>query len=467
MILERAGETISQAATAADITQALAKPGGSDGPIKLTAKTGDYIEARRDEAGAIRVAYQERASVHYAQAALTETQLRAALLSYLARDGRWKRICQTPAAAAPSAFSSLVSAIYGPPESRKKLDIPMPVAIVATGVGILLTILPWIPNSLSPLRLLPGFMRDAGGVTIIFLSMPLLILVGLAAKLMEVHKARHWPQAAGRIVHSAIEAKEVRNVDGEPRVVNVPAIAYEFTANGFPRSGTRVSIGEDPTGANTEATLARYPVGANIVVHYNPNDPGDCVLDYSTPFTGMGQGCATSLASLAVIGGLVYYVYRNFGRLEAALPPGANPKLMIFSGLFGVVTLGAFLSGLRRPRWPRTPGKVMESRVESFVHMENNRFRTSYRPVVEYAFTVRDHDYRSQQIALNWTVSGAEGLAQKMAAKYPVGATVTVFYDPANPSHAALDLNPPFNWLLLLTAMLTLGVALYASKLAG
>jgi hypothetical protein len=283
--------------------------------------------------------------------------------------------------------------------------------------------------------------------------------------LLQARKAAHWPQAPGRIVKSTIEAKEVRNMEGESSVTNVPAIAYEFTANGFPRRGTRIAIGQDTGGANTEATLARYPVGANVVVHYNPKDPNDCVLDYSGPFKGTRQGCATSIASLSVIGGLIYFGYTNFDKLVAALPPDANPRLMVFTGLLGLVALGASLGARRGPKWPQTAGKVVSSTTEPCTQVVDGRHLTAYRPVVEYAYTVRDHEYRGQQITLNVTTAGSQDSAKATAAKYPAGASVAVFYDPANPGHAALTVHSPYQWGGLVVAAFLLAVAVYASAL--
>ena len=54
---------------------------------------------------------------------------------------------------------------------------------------------------------------------------------------------------------------------GRPvELTNYPAIEYEYSVAGQSFTGRRISIGEDTGGANTEATLAHYPLGATVML---------------------------------------------------------------------------------------------------------------------------------------------------------------------------------------------------------
>ena len=351
-------------------------------------------------------------------------------------------------------------------------SVPMPVIVIGVALGITLTLLPLIPESWLPLFLLPSFMREKAAfpVALIFLAMPTLLIAALISKLLEARRAATWPNAAGRVVKSAVEARHTPHADGPTTVENLPDIAYEFTVAGKPYRGSRINLDEIQDPAQLEATLARYPVGANVIVHYDPKDPENCVLERDIP-KGMGKGCLAGLACLALIGAAIYAVYANFGAIEAALPAKANAKLMVFAGLFGLVALRMFFmvrkASAAAASWPSTSGKVVTSTVESYQKRIDRSTSTFYEPVVEYAYRVHGREFRSRQITLGSTSGGSRGFAEKAAARYPVGMTVELRYDPANPSQAALRIGGSQNWIILAVALLAFACAIYAGGFFG
>ncbi len=105
----------------------------------------------------------------------------------------------------------------------------------------------------------------------------------------------------------------------------------------------------------------------------------------------------------------------------------------------------------------------MLSRTESYRARASRTTVTSYVPVVEYAYTVNGHEYRSRQIQLDDDGGGESADdAKKMAARYSEGSEVDVHYDPANPGSAALEKPTGTAWYLLAIAVLCFGVAAYA-----
>ena len=54
----------------------------------------------------------------------------------------------------------------------------------------------------------------------------------------------------GRIVKSDVMASHQQRIDEATEVVDLPAIEYEFSANGRNYIGRRISVGEDSGGAN-------------------------------------------------------------------------------------------------------------------------------------------------------------------------------------------------------------------------
>lgn len=87
--------------------------------------------------------------------------------------------------------------------------------------------------------------------------------------------------------------------------------------------------------------------------------------------------------------------------------------------------------------WSSTTGTVLMSTVQS---KRTGKSRSTY-PVVVYQYTVNGQNHQGQRIKageqfMNIRVAGQ---AQATAARYPVGATVTVYYNPGNPAESALE----------------------------
>lgn len=86
--------------------------------------------------------------------------------------------------------------------------------------------------------------------------------------------------------------------------------------------------------------------------------------------------------------------------------------------------------------WRRTQGRVLKSRVEV-----SGGEVASVSPYVLYEYEVHGQMYQSVQIQAGdrFMRSGSSRDAYETVDKYPVGATVTVYYDPSNPAEAALE----------------------------
>lgn len=86
--------------------------------------------------------------------------------------------------------------------------------------------------------------------------------------------------------------------------------------------------------------------------------------------------------------------------------------------------------------WHMTTGKVIKSRVE--VSGGDN---ASVSPRVIYEYDVYGRTYQGQQIRAgdNFMRISSSGSAYDTIDRYPVGAAVTVYYDPNNPQDSALE----------------------------
>jgi hypothetical protein len=86
--------------------------------------------------------------------------------------------------------------------------------------------------------------------------------------------------------------------------------------------------------------------------------------------------------------------------------------------------------------WASTTGKVLTSRVEV-----SGGDHTSVSPRIVFQYTVYRKEYTNSQIKagdIHMSVYGSRK-AYDIVDKYPVGAEVTVFYDPEHPEQSALE----------------------------
>jgi hypothetical protein len=335
------------------------------------------------------------------------------------------------------------------------------------GVPTLIEALSWFGISVS--SLLPFELTDTVMIALVFSPLVVLVLVALAAKLWEAHRASKWTQTTGHITKSRVEARHHQFQGEASTVKNVPAVEYEFAVIGRTYRGARIAIGDDKGGPNLEETLARYPVGKNVIVYYDAEDPNNCVLERDIP-KGLASGCLTLLAIAAAFVVGIYYATTNATRLlQGYIPEKADAPATVFITCFGLAVLVFFFAYRRyvsqAAKWPTVPGKVATSTTESFVNREDGRDRTSYAPVIEYSFNVHGIEYRSRKITIGVATSGSQRFAEGIAAKYPEGKNVTVHYDPADPSNAALENAGGYPWLLLGIALICFALAVFVSGL--
>ena len=87
--------------------------------------------------------------------------------------------------------------------------------------------------------------------------------------------------------------------------------------------------------------------------------------------------------------------------------------------------------------WPNVPGLISNSEVRQSV---DNEGKTMYAAQINYVFTVENKSYTGNSISLtsgNTTTSSLRSVKKDLK-KYPVGAKVTVYYDPELPNNAVL-----------------------------
>lgn len=118
--------------------------------------------------------------------------------------------------------------------------------------------------------------------------------------------------------------------------------------------------------------------------------------------------------------------------------------LFIVAGLLALLFGGLdYLESRRMADWPATPGTVRGSEIYT-AEFRGRGIR--YAPAVRITYTYRAGDsvFRGDRVGIETVpteANTAEG--QRLLDEYPVGAAVTVYYDPDDPATAVLERDPP------------------------
>lgn len=286
--------------------------------------------------------------------------------------------------------------------------------------------------------------------------------VAIVVKWWEVRKAAKWRSAEGKVVVSGVRSWRRGPGDAgydfhDTEMTNEPDVQYVFRVGGKEYRGRRVTIGEKTSSFELEAILARYPVGATVTVYYDPADPNQAVLERDFPgwVWGVGIGC---LAAIVVAPMLAVFFYNHgLGWLRPHLAhPDAAPFVTAAAG-FGLLVLLFALSFTsyvwKVSRWPTTTGRIVSSGADAYEdwrdRLARSYPRTFHKAAVVYRYEVNGREYLGDRVRLGVVVSATSpGVARRLAAKYPVGREVTVYYDPQRPGESVL--RPRSLWHLLI-----------------
>lgn len=140
--------------------------------------------------------------------------------------------------------------------------------------------------------------------------------------------------------------------------------------------------------------------------------------------------------------------------------------IAVFIGVAGLFILGFGLwrlaRGARTRGWHTVPGTVLTSntiarRVQRLRSEDESEeapeMQTLYLPEVKYSYCVAGREYTGDHVRLFELQISNQEAARSVAARYPQGASVTVHYNPADPSQAVLEPGSGASaWMILAAA---------------
>jgi len=110
-----------------------------------------------------------------------------------------------------------------------------------------------------------------------------------------------WPSTYGRIVSNDVSVS-YQNDDDYRRVSYLPKVQFTYQVGGESFTGKRIAFGSDPDfNTRRKATnfLLQYPVGAEVAVFFNPENPSEAVL--SQKMRSMTAGLIVGIVMLVIM----------------------------------------------------------------------------------------------------------------------------------------------------------------------
>lgn len=297
---------------------------------------------------------------------------------------------------------------------------------------------------------------SSGAIFVIFVvaCFPAIILIAVAVKLWEVHKAKSWLEVKGKVIASRVQSH--RNQPGDPgydfhdtEVTNEPLVEYEYTVNNKKLRCHRITIGEKTSAFELEEILVRYTVGTDVTVFYNPAKPEQAVLERDLPGKLMFFGVA--ILMLFFIGGpllAVFLYFNGVAWLKSHLADPTRAPFVAAATGFGTLALLFALAFQKMVRdtckWPTTTGKIIASGTDAYRDRDTSDGSTGRRimnrSAILYEYTVDGRKFQGDRVTMGTKVSSTmPGLAKKLASRYPVGTEVEVHYNPKSPGESVLN----------------------------
>lgn len=132
-----------------------------------------------------------------------------------------------------------------------------------------------------------------------------------------------------------------------------------------------------------------------------------------------------------------------------------------FITLLVVAVLAKMIEVRQASTWTTAIGRIVTSETTATrQHSSDNATVVKTVPVVEYEFVIGGHTWRGNRIGIGEDAGGEN--TEATLRRYPVGAVVTVYYDPADPKKSVLERGIPRDVRKGMFVLLAFGAAVVA-----
>lgn len=155
-------------------------------------------------------------------------------------------------------------------------------------------------------------------VCLLFISIGVGMLIKLVQQFGKLQQSKHWISTSGKITSSDLDAQVTTEDDGYQTTTYLAKVNFTYEANGNTYESDRVNIDYGMRTSNIrkqQSVVEQYPVGSNVTVYYDPEDPSQSVLEKKV------NGAFTTI--------LVSAVFIAIGVVLAVTSLGVNPPAFI------------------------------------------------------------------------------------------------------------------------------------------
>lgn len=123
------------------------------------------------------------------------------------------------------------------------------------------------------------FLLVAGILVFVLLILNAIFLGVIFFMRRKMAAVSQWPSTMGTVNSSYLESRS----SSEGGSTNYPVVQYSYQISGQTYQGSKLAPGPEVGGTGAGKVVARYPVGAQVMVFYNPENPSDAVLERKAP----------------------------------------------------------------------------------------------------------------------------------------------------------------------------------------
>ena len=87
-----------------------------------------------------------------------------------------------------------------------------------------------------------------------------------------------WPATMGNVMMSTIERRS-----SEDGYTDYPVVQYSYQVGGQAYESYKLAPGPEVGGTGARKVISKYPVGAQVMVFYDPQNPAEAVLERKAP----------------------------------------------------------------------------------------------------------------------------------------------------------------------------------------
>jgi hypothetical protein len=141
-------------------------------------------------------------------------------------------------------------------------------------------------------------------IPLIFVVIGLVLIYVYFRSLAQVRASEGWSAAQGTVVESWVRRSDTTDNDGSVSSSFYPEVRYQYQVMGSEFQGEKITFGPKGGGNHyaAEKVIAKYPSGASVKVYYQPDKPGNAVLERSV------SGMLLVFGILFVAAGIFFYV---------------------------------------------------------------------------------------------------------------------------------------------------------------